>query len=82
MEQIQKYFEQTLLSGGPSSLRVIAKIGGSNYDITVTKQEELDIVQTLINKFVAIRLRLNTQDPTSFFNPFFISLKCVNIPLK
>ena len=50
-EQVLQYLQQSV-NGGPSSLRIIAKIEGSNYDITITKQEELDMVQMLINKFI------------------------------
>ena len=46
-----KMFER-ILAGSPPSIRVIARFGQSNYDITITKPEELEAVQAIVNKFI------------------------------
>jgi len=57
--ELRKQMEQKLideqmrliLQGGSPTFRVIAKFGPSVYDITITKPEEMELVQSLLNRF-------------------------------
>ena len=51
MDALLQHQMRVMLEGGPPTFRVIAKFGGSNYDITITKEEEIMVVANLLERF-------------------------------
>ena len=48
MTRMMKY----MVDGPPPTIRVIAQFGKSTYDFTVTKPEELEMLRTIMTKFL------------------------------
>lgn len=51
-QNIMEEMIKRIINGPPPSLRVIANIGPSTYDFTITKMEEIEMVQVLLHKFL------------------------------
>lgn len=51
-ESLMMKMIKQIVEGPPPTIRIIARFGQSNYDITITKVEELEAVQAIVNKFI------------------------------
>jgi hypothetical protein len=60
-ESLMMKMIKQIVDGPPPTIRIMARFGQSNYDITITKVEELEAVQAIINKFINAH-----QNPNNF----------------